>query len=539
MVQPSTNRLLVESQRGAANGLASLGADAKVPESQLPVSALTAQALGWIICKGFTRADVIAALDAAEAKGRHTVVYFPAGVYDLGVGISLNGRSAQLRGAGGGGTKTAPTGTVFYASTQAGPVIDFTGWVIPTDVFTARVQHGGFMVRGSGVADPTKNNAGLRLKVMSSATFADIAVRDTGGPAMEFVSNPGNAVYLCDFERIILNTPVGAYENDVPYFIADEPNGNRFRSFGFRSMKTTQDTGVSGAAIITSNAVYPAYSVRIDGWWFENLHVPTNGTLLSIQGHSMDINDVQWHDIKKEPGATGTSYLRVRKSLVNDWGANIIRGQIPGTDASGDIPDTGIDMQQSRNLVEGTKGWKGANVTIAVGVTNTHIDLAGARSSSTDPAVIDNSGNLTNTWIDRYMNVERRHNRLDIDNALISSPLLRLFDSTAVNNGGVAFGKSGARIQAIGGSGSLWYTPAAGQAHVFTDGAGTEIFRGQANGTGLKLAASKSLILGTTTTAGRPSAATHGAGAVLYDTTLSKPIYSDGTVWRDAAGTAV
>lgn len=44
---------------------------------------------------------------------------------------------------------------------------------------------------------------------------------------------------------------------------------------------------------------------------------------------------------------------------------------------------------------------------------------------------------------------------------------------------------------------------------------------------------------GAATTASRPSASTAGAGAMIYDTTLSKPIWSDGTVWRDAAGTAV
>lgn len=40
-------------------------------------------------------------------------------------------------------------------------------------------------------------------------------------------------------------------------------------------------------------------------------------------------------------------------------------------------------------------------------------------------------------------------------------------------------------------------------------------------------------------TAGRPSASAAGVGANVYDNTLSKPIWSDGTVWRDAAGTAV
>lgn len=41
------------------------------------------------------------------------------------------------------------------------------------------------------------------------------------------------------------------------------------------------------------------------------------------------------------------------------------------------------------------------------------------------------------------------------------------------------------------------------------------------------------------TTAGRPSAAVVGAGCHYYDTTLSLPVYSDGAVWKDAAGTTV
>lgn len=40
-------------------------------------------------------------------------------------------------------------------------------------------------------------------------------------------------------------------------------------------------------------------------------------------------------------------------------------------------------------------------------------------------------------------------------------------------------------------------------------------------------------------TGSRPSAATAGQGTQFYDTTLSKPIWSDGTNWRDAAGAIV
>lgn len=41
------------------------------------------------------------------------------------------------------------------------------------------------------------------------------------------------------------------------------------------------------------------------------------------------------------------------------------------------------------------------------------------------------------------------------------------------------------------------------------------------------------------TTALRPSAVTLGLGASIYDVTLHKPLWSDGAVWRDSAGTAV
>ena len=37
----------------------------------------------------------------------------------------------------------------------------------------------------------------------------------------------------------------------------------------------------------------------------------------------------------------------------------------------------------------------------------------------------------------------------------------------------------------------------------------------------------------------RPLAAVAGVGAVVYDAVLAKPLYSDGSVWRDAAGVAV
>lgn len=53
------------------------------------------------------------------------------------------------------------------------------------------------------------------------------------------------------------------------------------------------------------------------------------------------------------------------------------------------------------------------------------------------------------------------------------------------------------------------------------------------------IVAQTALALPTYTTAGRPSAATVGAGKAIFNTTTNLPNFSDGTNWRNAAGTIV
>ena len=47
------------------------------------------------------------------------------------------------------------------------------------------------------------------------------------------------------------------------------------------------------------------------------------------------------------------------------------------------------------------------------------------------------------------------------------------------------------------------------------------------------------LVLPGYATGSLPDAEEAGVGAMVYDTTLSQLVLSDGTVWRDAAGTAI
>lgn len=59
------------------------------------------------------------------------------------------------------------------------------------------------------------------------------------------------------------------------------------------------------------------------------------------------------------------------------------------------------------------------------------------------------------------------------------------------------------------------------------------------DGVGVAVASAWTVRALASTTAARPSAVTLKAGAMIYDSTLKKPLWSDGTVWRDATGAAV
>jgi hypothetical protein len=404
---------------------------------------------GVVVPHGFTKADVVAALDAAEAIGHGTIVRFLPGIYELDTGLSLSGYHAQLQGCGAAGTLAAPTGTVFRASTQTGPVLDFGGW-LPPDSFHGRVTHGGFWVQGSNAADATKVRAGVRLVQMSSATFHDISVGRTGGPCW-LHDGPSAAVYLCDFERIICTTPVSAAANDVPYVKMIGSNGNRFRGWGLRSVTSGADTGASGAVILVDDGTFAPHDNLFDAWWIEFLHLPTNATVFALAGHRNTISNLQPFDCTKVSGATGTSYIRLTAPAVSDFGGNLITGIIPGKGTGATNIDCGVDIRQNRNSVRGIKGYRGTNVIIASGVTNTDVDLGGAEAAATDPAVVDSSASATQRYHDAYLRTERVGPYvLDERTAGNGGAGLRVQDPATPANGAFWMGTSGPRVQAVG-----------------------------------------------------------------------------------------
>lgn len=381
----------------------------KLDRSELPAGINTH--FGWVVHTGpKTLAGVIATLDAAEAKGKWTVAYFPPGIYDVGAGLSLSGYSCQIRGAGGSLFGSSTTyGTVFRALTQAGPVMNFTGWATPSNAL-GRLMHGGFMLVGSNVADATKLNTGLQVGGMASCCIRDITIRNTGGPCLKLAPPaPGNASYFNDYEAIVLHTPVGAKANDVPYLHSIEANGNRFSGIGLRSSTASNDTGVSGAVVVEGSASYPTHDNKFADWWYEFLHVPSGGCLFSLAGNANIIDDFQFFDLSKESGATGTTHFRLLPSQVTDQGGNLIRGQIPGTWTSSPIVvDSGVELRQTGNVVDGVKSYKGGNVILYPGVERSFVHLKGSLSGATDVGWIDNSGQTTNHLIDEPARTELR-----------------------------------------------------------------------------------------------------------------------------------
>lgn len=147
------------------------------------------------------------------------------------------------------------------------------------------------------------------------------------------------------------------------------------------------------------------------------------------------------------------------------------------------------------------------------------IMAAGAGAAGDDPATKYAAWITANKWQGKRSTDS--FNRLEVD----------------LQNGRVYFGDAtAAPVGFIGGSasalfvgGSLPFSPLANN----TQDLGLSSLKWR------YLRAGTAVQTGALTTAGRPAAATAGAGAMYFDTTLNKPAWSDGTNWRDATGTIV
>lgn len=399
--------------------------------------------------------DDSAAIEAASIAAGKGVVFFPRATYNVGAGVSLSGAQCSWRGEG--------EGSVIRALTQAGPVLDFTGYSSPNNALYKR-QFADFTVAGSGAADPTLANVGIYLNHNSSLSFSRVTVNATGGPALALRDN----TLFNRFSDVTLGRPVGADTNDVPYLtLTDASNSNIFSGCGFRSIVTDDD----GMAVvkITSGELYGCLSNTFENCWTEYCHTPDGGTVFDVEGSRNEWRGCTfWDNNANGLGLTGTTGLtslwRFRASPRDNFGGNIVWGYLGGRSPdAGSGYDYGIVVEQSNNAFIGSQGYNSRAVLVRSGVARTAVTIMGAEATPSRPAVVDENAIATSTT--------------SILNLTTPSDIsLRVLGSIA-------------------------------------SGSGTSFVR--------------------------PSASTVGAGAMWYDTTLGKPIWSNGSAWKDAAGTTV
>lgn len=340
-----------------------------------------------------------AAFTAAEAAGGGFKITLPPGIVTIAGTFPLAGYSSCLEGA----ATTAKAGmvqqgTVLRAISQTGPVLNFTGYLYPRGQ-RGRVAFSDFAVAGDNTAGSAKK--GIYLDTgeggSSSVDLRNITIYNTGGVGLHVKDH-----YLAEFDTITVCTPVSAAANDVPYVLLEGANGNRYYGLGIRSLvfDDTADFGVSGAVRLLPGTTFQHHQSLFVGMWFENMHAPTNSSLVVTQSNGVAFTDTQFFDCYKVAGATGTTYFRVESPSSQNYGGNIIRGLIPGKGNGTTEIDAGVRLQQPSNHVSGVKGSGGNNVIIDSGVQYSFVQLGGALVAGNNNAFTDNSGNNTNTLID-------------------------------------------------------------------------------------------------------------------------------------------
>lgn len=268
-------------------------------------------------------------------------------------------------------------------------------------------------------------------------------------------------------------------------------NGNNFYGgrYSHNSSEGTQVTGVYHIWLTNITTSRP----NGNNWFGASLESP-NVVQYALNADSGQYNSwlgCRWED------SSGNARVR--------WGALAIQNEIRGGYAADAITFTWV-AGASRNLQTS------ADRFVMGGSTTPTMQLENTTSSGSPAFAVYNAGTIAGTYTpstDWSAAIQgtgiRFKNKADANDRV-------LIDSGAVAGGRVQFGAGSSALD-------------------------ISLFRSAANA--LSMGAANTFKTGLNVTGSRPSASTVGQGSQFYDTTLNKPIWSDGTNWRDAAGTIV
>lgn len=332
--------------------------------------------------KGDGRANDTTAIQAAiaVAAAKEGVVELPGGDFVVDR-ISIPGAHVGLRGAGSQWTR-------LIHNRSRGPIVDFSTWTRNTNYLTTG-QYNGFSVIGrSGDADEIGVNLSRYPGSVGVVRMDDVAIRDTGGPALY-----ATYLYMGMLSNCIFGRPSGGH--NVPYVELVASNGARMFNCGFRSLTADPDAA-AGMLRLTNTDQYRGHDLIIRDCWTEYPH--PSEVLIYCENDSVTFEGWSWFDM--DATSPDVSWVHLAGN-GNTW-----RSAIPGTYSQTVNPYAGIKVTGSRNRIDGLKRYTeggGANIVLEPGASYNAIIAAGQDSGvpgNSAPMVDDNSGNTTNVLLD-------------------------------------------------------------------------------------------------------------------------------------------
>ena len=338
-------------------------------------------------------AAIVAAIAAAHASTAWNtpvaVVWFSFGRY-LTDPITFDALRVTPLGAG------PQNVTIVAKSTNTDYLMTFpSGWLGKAANNLWRTPIGGFQLQGSSTAASTAFvpgetaqalNGGIRIDSGFAVDLHDISIREMGGPDL-WMRN----IVLSRFSNIVLNRPIGADTNAVPYFYSTGwTNENAFNDFLFQSGGSPDGPAV---VHIDQDAAYASMNQgRWSGTQFENMHTPAGGAIWDTRSSTTTYEGSMYEDCTGVTGNTSVMRFRGTGAAGGLGGSNRLGGLVYSVNYT-----RGVLVEQSNNVIEGPGTAAGLNVEIASGVTYSHVALKGLPITSS--TVLDNSGNTTNVIV--------------------------------------------------------------------------------------------------------------------------------------------
>ena len=451
------------------------------------------------------------------------------------------GLTAAATAAGAGGVVSLPTNAVINLATavtltDVGLIGDgsatFTVPILGVGIAALTITGTGayqIPVRGFRMRGPGSRSLGAR-----NANCDGIAVTGQAKPAFSFIdvqnfdsgivwNNDVGHIYHRDI--VVTNNYYGIYckKNTFDYFIADSRiDGNTFANFA-----TPANQGISGAQIINVHCGFAPFG-------FYQEATPANQGKPALFLQEMLLRHVRFEQIGNAAIKTDAQQDATNASITSNliiehpgfsWNTTTYRLAVPGFAYAVDLSETDRLISILGGPAPFTAGSAGV---IRVKKAN-HQALCLVNASASVNDVTTQAGNANVYPGTNFAVAGANANFAYLSAATVDLPAANSY---------LQFGTSNVRIGGTNG-GNLYADhniPIQGR----NSGSGyAAAWSIQPNGAGAFLAVGGTAVA----TASRPTVASLGgassAGLMVYDTTLRKPIWSDGSVWRDSAGTAV